>query len=343
MKRLRVGVVGLKVGKSHLADYAASKSVEEIVACDVNEQELAEVCGKYSIEKSYTDFAAMLAKEKLDAVSIALPNKLHMPMAIQALEAGCHVLCEKPMARTAAEAEKMLAASRRCGKKLMINFNQRFIPEVQAYKDLIDSGMLGEIYFARTEWHRRCGVPRWYNLTRENCGGGALIDLGVHRLDLALWLCGYPEPAWVLGNSFSKVEVQESPGFELEDFAAAMIRAKNGCMIELETSWASHRESEMVSTRLCGSKGGMLISSEGGVPKNRIFMKMDGKLANVELSKGELGNSPVGPNTGVRQAFLDAIIGDTEVPCTAEQGLVVNRIVDAIYKSAETRRPVEIC
>jgi predicted dehydrogenase len=336
--KLRVGVVGLMVGDGHVSDYIASASVEELVICDMNQQRLKEIGDKHGVKRRYADFVEMLDKEKLDAVSIALPNKLHMPMTIQALEAGCHVLCEKPMARTAAEAEKMAAAAKRAGKKLMINFNQRFHPLHQAMKGLVDAGKLGEIYFARTLWRRRRGVPRWYTLTQDNCGGGPLVDLGVHRLDLAMWLCGYPEPEWVLGNAYSKVEAQEFPDFELEDMAAAMIRMKNGAMFDLEASWASHCEGEALSTRIFGSKGGLVL--EGS--KNLFLTEIDGKLANIELVEGEFGNAPLAPTLTIRQAFLDAILNDTEVPCTPAQGLTINKILDAIYRSAKTGAPVKM-
>jgi predicted dehydrogenase len=340
-EKLRVGVVGLMIGNDHVAHYRASPTVGELVICDANPARLQEVGDKHQVQKRYADFSEMLAREKLDAVSIALPNKLHCPMTIQAIEAGCHVLCEKPMARNAGEARKMLEAARTHGKKLMINFNSRFTPYCQAVKAMIDSGRLGDIYFVRTLWHRTRGVPRWYNLTSDVCGGGALIDLGVHRLDLAMWLCGYPEPQWVLGNAFNKIEVQAYPNFELDDMSVAMIRMQNGAMLELEASWASNREGEEGATRIYGTKGGLLMRS-GSNTKNQLFLELDGKLANVELAEGQFGNSPLGPATNVRQAFLDAILNDTPVPCTPEQGLVINTILDAIYESAQTGAPVKI-
>ncbi|WP_051251146.1 Gfo/Idh/MocA family protein [Paenibacillus harenae] len=151
-RNLIVGVVGLTVGASHTKDYANSDSVKEIVLCDVNESRLSEVSDQYKISKTYTDFNKMLKEEELDAISLAVPNHMHMPLAIRAIETGVHVLCEKPMARNTAEAREMLDAARTHNKKLMINFNQRFQPECQALKSVIDEGMLGEIYYVRTIW-----------------------------------------------------------------------------------------------------------------------------------------------------------------------------------------------
>ena len=343
--KLKVGVVGLKVGNSHVTDYLASPDVAEVVLCDINENTLKTVGERHGIGKRYGSFTDMLARETPDAVSIAAPNKMHMPLTIQALEAGCHVLCEKPMARTAAEAADMIDAARKHRRKLMINFNQRFEPHHRAMKSIIESGRLGDIYFVRTTWHRRRGVPRWYTLTRDVCGGGGLIDLGVHRLDLAMWLCGYPQPEWVLGRAFSKVEIQEDPSFELDDMAVAMIRMKGGIMLELEASWAGHRESEEMKTRIYGTKGGLLlrtVPSDPASSKRQLYTEFDGKLVNVDLAEGEFGNAPLSPRMSIRQAFIDSILGDTEVPCTPEQGLTINRILDAVYASEAAGGPVEL-
>lgn len=345
---LKIGIVGLKIGNAHIKDYLESKSAAELILCDLDAKLLNEIGDMHNIKKRYTDFTEMLTKEKLDAVSICAPNKLHMPLSIQALEAGCHVLCEKPMARNAEEAEKMLLASRKCGKKLMINFNQRFSPVNQAMKSMICNGVLGEIYFARTLWHRRRGVPWWYPLTqaKEMCGGGPIIDLGVHILDCCMWWCDFPEPEWVLGNTYCKIADKEAEkhglsSFELEDMGVAMIRMKNGMCLELEASWASNREGEKIATRLYGTKGGTVICTYPDA-KSEIYMEMGGKLVNVNLAEGEFGNFPLAPKKTIRQAFLDAIINDTETPCSPAQGLVINKILDAVYESAQTGSPVKI-
>ena len=241
----------------------------------------------------------------------------------------------------------MLQVAKEHGKKLMINFNQRFDPFRQALKTMIDGGQLGDIYFARALWHRRRGVPWWYPLAngKDMCGGGPLIDLGVHVLDRTMWWCGFPEPEWVLGNTYCKIAGEDAkkrrlPDFELEDMGVAMIRMKNGTLVELEASWSSNRENEEITTQLYGSKGGAVIHQICGderATKNELYLEIDGKQCNVQLDTQSL--SPV---KTIRQAFLDAILNDTEVPCTPEQGLVVNKILDAVYKSAATGGPVKI-
>lgn len=237
----------------------------------------------------------------------------------------------------------MLQASTLYKKKLMINFNQRFLPFLRALKEIIDEGKLGNIYFARTVWHRRRGVPWWYPLSRgkEMCGGGPLIDLGVHMLDRTMWLCDFPDPEYVLGNTYTELSDTEAKqrglaGFDLEDMGVAMIRMKNGMCLELEASWASNSKAEYISTQLYGTKGGALIRVSQGNPKNEIYLEENGKQYNITLAE-----PMVSPIT-IRQAFLDAIINDTEVPCTPEQGVIINSILDAVYESAETGAPVKL-
>jgi len=347
MRKLKAAIVGLKTGASHTANYVESNYVGEVAICDTNEVKLNEVGEKYNIAKRYTDYDCMLAEEKPDIVSVTVPNFLHMPFTVKALEAGAHVLCEKPMARNTSEAGEMLRVAKQRGKKLMINFNQRFQKEVMALKSVIDSGGLGDIYFVRTVWQRRRGVPWWYPLENglTTCGGGALIDLGVHVLDRAMWLCGFPEPDWVMGNTFSKLSHEEAAtrgikNFEVEDMAVAMIRMKNGAMLELEASWAGNRKDEVVKTRILGTRGGAVLKTVIEPDRgryNKLYLEKDGELQDFDIDIDF--DRPPG---NVRQAFLDAVVNDTDVPCTPEQGLRINEILDAVYKSAESGAPVKM-
>ncbi len=340
--KLRVAVVGLTVGEFHVQDYLKSPSVMEIILCDGNRERLRIVGDKYAIAKRYTNYSEMLQKEKPNAVSLAVPNFLHCTMAIEAMESGCHVLCEKPLARNAEEAERMYAAMKRTGKKLMVNFNQRFNAECRAVKALIEEGKLGDVYFARTVWQRQRGVPWWYALERgvEVCGGGPIIDLGVHVLDRVLWFCGYPEAQSVLANTFQAIAPREAKErglkeFPLEDMGVAMLRLKNGTMVELEASWASNSGEEAIVTQIFGSRGGVLLHST------------QGNFAYLEESPSKVTTLPLNTDAfqdgyTVRQAFLDAILEDREVPCTAQEGVQLNRILDAVYQSAREGRTVEL-
>ncbi|RLJ01191.1 MAG: gfo/Idh/MocA family oxidoreductase, partial [Candidatus Aenigmatarchaeota archaeon] len=156
---LKVGVVGLGMGRGHVEAYQAHPEAEVVAICDIDEGRLGQVGDRYGIARRYMDYREMLEKEELDIVSVATPNSLHMPITVAALQAGCHVLCEKPLALNAQEAKKMVEKAEEVGRRLMVNFSYRFDPISLALKDQVNKGVLGEPYFARTVWHRRRGIP----------------------------------------------------------------------------------------------------------------------------------------------------------------------------------------
>ena len=224
-RKLRMGVIGLGMGRGHARGYHSHPQAELVALCDLDEKRLGETAEELGVEQTYTDVDAMFKKADLDGVSVALPNKLHAPMTIKALGRGLHVLCEKPMARTVREAERMLQAAQKARRNLMINFSYRFSDMSYALKDEVERGAVGDIYFGRTVWHRRRGFPGfggWF-CDKDMAGGGPLLDLGVHRLDLALWLMDYPEPVAVSGSTYdplARVEArrQRKP-YTVEDLA----------------------------------------------------------------------------------------------------------------------------
>ncbi|MFC1672300.1 Gfo/Idh/MocA family protein, partial [Planctomycetota bacterium] len=196
MDTLRVGVIGLGMGCGHVKTFQSHPNAEVVAIADVNEERLHPLKDELGVPVGYTSGEEMIRNETLDIVSVCTPNKFHKPLTLEALNAGCHVLCEKPMAMSAAEGREMVAAAKEAGKRLMINFSYRFNEQSFALKKQVDTGILGDVYFARTVWHRRRGMPGfggWFG-QKALSGGGPLIDLGVHRIDLALWLMGYPKP-----------------------------------------------------------------------------------------------------------------------------------------------------
>jgi len=342
--KLKIGVVGLGMGKNHVKGFKEHPAAEVVAAVDTNPERLAEQCKEFGIE-GYPSLEAMLQKHKLDIISIVTPNKFHKELTIYALEHGCHVLCEKPMAMNAAEAETMLQAARKADRQLGINFSYRFQPQSFAMKRLMESGELGNIYFARSVWHRRRGMPGfggWFG-QKELSGGGPLIDLGVHRLDFALWLMDYPEPEWIMAGSYnhiaSAIADREKKAFDVEDLAVAMIRFKNGAILELEASWAANiKEREQMSTRLLGTKGGLLQYNlnEGYEFASEAYLEKDGCQYDMML------HPPVPEAKSSYYSFVDAIANNRPVPAGAQQGLTVMQILDAIYRSAATGQPVKM-
>ncbi len=344
-RKLRVGIIGLGIGRMHIEGWRQHPDVEVAAIADTDESRLDAVGEEFDIAVCYTDPLAMLKTEKLDVVSICTPNKYHKDLTLAALHAGSHVLCEKPMAMNAAEGREMLAAAQKAGKRLMINFSYRFSAQSQALKAQKDAGVFGDFYFGRTVWHRRRGMPGfggWFG-TKALAGGGPLIDLGVHRLDLALWLMDYPRPTWVMGNTYNPIAgplaAASGKTFDVEDLAAGFIQFENGATLALEASWAANiQEADLMETRLLGTKAGLLQKNlnEGYTFSADIFQELNGAQVNIHV------NTPTTPALSAMHHFADAILRNVAHDAGGEQGLIVMEILDAIYESARTGKPVQI-
>ncbi len=345
MRELRIGVIGLGMGKRHIAAFRNHPAGFVAAAADLNPELLAAVRAECAIPAVYTDAHEMIARENLDVLCVAAPNYLHREFSVAGMEAGCHVFCEKPMAMNAVEAEEMLEVSRRTGKQLGIDFRFRFAPQSFAMKKLVEAGRLGEIYYGRTVWMRRHRLPGfggWFG-RKELSGGGALIDLGVHRLDLALWLMGYPEPAWVMGAASNRIAAplaeKEGKIFDVEDLATGMIRFRNGATLQIDISWASHiRELNLISTRILGTRGGLHQYNVG-----------DDYDFEVEFSSDEAGmhfdtllHPPVPECRDACWSFLDSLCGGKPYPVDPVEGVTVMRLLDALYASAAAGEPVRL-
>ncbi|HTT12479.1 MAG TPA: Gfo/Idh/MocA family oxidoreductase [Burkholderiaceae bacterium] len=343
--RLRVGVVGLGIGRKHIEGWRQHPAVEVVAIADSDPARLQAVGIEFAVAARHTSADSMLAAGGLDALSICTPNKFHKQLTLAAFAAGCHVLCEKPMAMNADEGRAMLAAAQRAGRRLMINFSYRFSAASRGLKAQVESGMFGEFYFGRSVWHRRRGMPGfggWFG-NKALSGGGPLIDLGVHRLDLALWLMGYPRPTWVLGSTHDPIArelaAQAGKTFDVEDLAAALIRFDTGATLILEASWAANiQEAELMETRLLGTRAGLLQKNlnEGYTFEAYIFTEKDGAELDIHL------HPPAVPARSGMHDFAQAILGGTPHPAPGEEGLIVMQILDAIYESARTGAPVRI-
>lgn len=344
-RKLRCGVIGLGMGKGHVRAYQAHPDAEVVAIADPDEKRLQIVGDEFKVAQRYVDAVKMLAQAKLDVVSIATPNKFHLPLTLAAFQAGCHVLCEKPMAMNAAEGRRMIAASKRARRRLMINFSYRFTEQAWALKQQVDAGILGEVYYGRTVWHRRRGMPGfggWFG-QKALSGGGPLIDLGVHRIDLALWLMGYPKPVWVMGGAWNPIAAriarEQQKAYDCEDLACGMIRFDNGAMLEVEASWAANiAEKEFMETRLLGTQAGLVQRNRNETYEfeAELYLERNGAQYDMKL------HPPV-PGAGSSYAhFINAIRDRKPHLATGEEGLIVMEILDAIYASAAKGAPVKI-
>lgn len=345
VKTLRVGVIGLGMGRGHVRGFQAHGGCKVVAVADPDDARLAQVSKEFNVPKRYASGEEMIDKEELDVVAVATPNKFHMPLTVAALRKGCHVLCEKPMAMNAAEARRMLNAARKADRRIMINFSFRFTPQSQALRREVDRGTLGDVYFCRTVWLRRRGLPGfggWFG-QKALSGGGPLIDLGVHRLDLALWMMGYPQPVWVTASTYDhlarEIAAREGKKFDVEDFAAGFVKFENGATLEIEASWAGHiKEQELMHTRWMGTSGGMVQYNvnEGYDFHAELFTERDGV-------RYDMAPHPPYPHVpSPMEHFIESIVKDTPHTATGEEGLIVMQLLDAIYESAAKGEPVKV-
>lgn len=346
MRKLRVGIVGTGniAVTAHLPVYRKRESAVELVSlCGTNEQVLHNLAKEYKIPRTYTDYQQMLKEEELDIISVCTPNHLHAPVTIAALEAGCHVFCEKPPALTVEELREMKEKAEERGLFLSFNFHHRFSGEVEALKTFMDNGEFGEVYSARVHALRRRGIPGWGSFTnKEVQGGGPLIDIGIHMLDVCLYLMGYPEPETVLGVTHQKIGKRQGVGlmgpwdpekFTIEDLAVAMIRFKNGASLTIETSFALNMEDKSImNVHLFGEKAGATVYP----PK--LFHEKHGQLVNSELPYIEEGDK----HEKSLSSFIDSCLGDKQPLVTLEQSLIVQKLINGIYESAERGKAIEL-
>ena len=373
MDKLKVGVIGcggIATLKHFPAMLKASDRMDVVACCDIIEERAAQAAGKFGSKdaKVYTDYRKLLEDKSIDVVHVLTPNVSHCALTVDALEAGKHVMCEKPMAATSADAKKMLEASRRTGKKLTIGYQNRFRRDVQVMYEACHRGDLGDIYFAEAQAVRRKGVPTWGVFPdKSKQGGGPLIDIGTHALDMTLWSMNNYKPQLITGSVFQKMKDNfegnlfgpwDPKTYEVEDSAFGFIKMENGATIILEASWAINmRKNREGNVILCGTKAGVECLGEGAGaptvpvegPGKAIFnTARNGQLVDIvpmEISgpgPADFGGDPWRVGDAELKAWHDAILNNTEPVVRPEQAFVVTQILEAVYKSAETGKSIDL-
>ena len=346
-KTLKVGVIGVGgIARTHFPGWRDSPHAEIVAFGDIKPDVLRRLGAEYNIGQLYDDSFALCAAPDIDVIDICTPNMFHMPYAVAALNAGKHVICEKPLAPTPGEIEKMIEARDRSGKLLMTAQHFRFDGASKALKAEVDAGALGQVYHARSWMLRRSGAPTGTGfIQKENSGGGPCIDIGVHILDLTLWMMGHPKPVTVSGVTQDKLA--KLPGafsnwggsipdvWDVEEFAAAFVRFDNGATLVLEVAWLLNHpklHGEDMQMWLYGDRGGahwpnnVLIKTS-----NDTRQHFDVQLHNKDSHE---------PHAKECMVFAEAIAEGRPSPVPAEQSLDVLRILDGIYRSAKTGREI---
>ncbi|MBQ8397465.1 MAG: Gfo/Idh/MocA family oxidoreductase [Clostridia bacterium] len=350
---VRVGIIGcggIANGK-HMPSLAKVKNAKMVAFCDIIEERALKAREKYGTPDCavYTDYKKLLEDKTIDVVHVLTPNRSHSTITVDALEAGKHVMCEKPMAINSAEAQKMLDAAKRTGKKLSIGYQSRHRADSLYMKAEAEAGTFGDIYYAEALAIRRRAVPTWGVFLNEyEQGGGPLIDIGTHALDLTLWMMDNYTPKYCVGTTYHALNNSVEQGndwgnwdpekFTVEDSAFGFIVMENGATINLRASWAlNYADPREAMTTICGTKAGADMINGlriNGIRNNLqyIFTPQLGAKG-AAFYDGVKGESPADREA---RMWIDAVVNDKTPFVTPEQAIVVTKILEGIYTSAKT-------
>ena len=343
--RVRVGVIGLGIGRWHLESYLALPEAKVVALCDIDGERLKTAATRYGIAKIYTDYEELCQGNSVDAVSICVPNHMHAPVAMCALEHGKHILCEKPLSASLEDGKRVLKAADQFPElKAMVAMKFRFNKDSLYVRNMVESGDLGEVYYGFSTYLRQLGgIPKmgsWFT-KKKLSGGGPLIDNGVHFLDLIWWLMGCPTPVEAFGTTYAKFGPHgkgsegwtgeaSSDIFDVEDLALATIKFENGATVMLDNAWSAFVEKEVIGMRLCGTKGGATLWPF------RICHEEDGQIISKTPDLTEVESE------SQFKHFIDCILNDKQPTSTIEQGVTLLRMLDAIYRSAAAGKSVAV-
>lgn len=350
MSELKIGLIGTgSISESHLQAYQANTKVQLVAVCDLNEDRARDTANKYHIPNVYTDYRELLASPEVDAVSICTWNNSHAEISIAALQAGKHVLCEKPLCKTVDEALQIEQAARESGKLLQVGYVRRHASNIAVLKKFIDAGDLGEIYYAKASLLRRLGNPGGWFADRARSGGGPLIDIGVHAIDLCWYLMGKPKVKSVSGNTYHKLgnrsNIQNYDFYQaadydaahntVEDMANALIRFENGASLMVDVSFALHAKENSALINIYGDKGGAEIE-----PVLSIVTERHDTIINIDPQISAPGFDFQAAFDREISHFVDSCLGLTETNSPVEDGVEMMKILNAIYQSAAEGREI---
>ena len=351
-KKLRIAIIGCGgISQAHLKAYAEIPEVEIVAGCDIKQECLDRMNKEWNVpvKSLYKDWKEMIKKEKLDAVDICTPNGVHCAPAIDACNAGLHVMVEKPMAMNVSECKKMVAAAKKNKVKLSVGFQQRYHDNADFLMRAREAKKFGDIKFVKVQALRRRGIPNWGVFgQKELQGGGPMIDIGVHMIELAHYIMGQPKPVAVSGNIWTYLgnkkpdAVSQWPNWDyktytVEDLAVGQVRFENGAVMQIESSFAAHIEKDVHNVTFMGTKGG------GSFRPATIYTDQDGTMVNI--TPGFLPNPDNNWSALFKrklQNWVDAILKGTPMLADAEEGMVIQKILNGLYDAAEAGKEIEI-
>ncbi|KRG15424.1 Gfo/Idh/MocA family protein [Lederbergia galactosidilytica] len=350
MSKIKIGVIGAgSISESHLNAYANNDKVELYAICDLNEERAKAKAEKYGASKTYVDYHDLMNDQEIDAVSICTWNNSHADIAIAALNSGKNVLVEKPMTTSMEKAYEMEETVKRTGKKLQVGFVRRYASNTQVLKKFIEEDDLGEIYYAKATCIRRLGNPGGWFSDVERSGGGPLIDIGVHVIDVLWYLMGCPKVKSISGNTYNKLgnrkniknlSFYKAADYDpdkntVEDMANAMIRFENGASLLVDVSFTLHAKQDEISVKLYGTKGGAEVE-----PSLAIVTEKYDTMLNLAPQVDSVTFDFVQAFQAEIDHFVDVCLGEKETLSPVADGVEMTKILSGIYESAEKGKEI---
>lgn len=352
MKPIRTAVIGTgSISDFHLKSYARHPDAELVAVCDLNAERARKKADQFGAAKSYSDYKELLADPDIDAVSVCTWNNTHAEISIAALRAGKHVLVEKPLCTTVEEALRIREAVEETGKQLMIGYVRRYDPNARLLKEFVDKGEFGDLYYAKASSIRRHGNPGGWFADRSRSGGGPLIDIGVHMIDLCWYMMGRPKAVTVSGNTYRKLgnraNIRNLSHYKaadwdpkvntVEDLASAMIRFENGASLQVDVSFALHAQKDEASIKLYGDKGGFEID-----PEIVIVTEKHDTILNVTPQTDHRGFHFEAAFQSEIDHFIECVREGRKPISPVEDGVEMMKILNAVYESAERREEIRL-
>lgn len=343
-KKIKVGIIGAGniAQNAHIPAYLKQDDVEIVAICDLNLERAEEVAKKHNIKYALGSIEELIEIDEIDAVSVCVWNNAHAKSVIAAAKAGKHILCEKPMAMNVAEAEEMKEAVEESGVVFLMGFTNRYRSDAMAIKEIADSGQLGDIYYAKTGWFRRRGTPLGWFTDLSKAGGGPVIDIGVHVIDLTWHFMGKPRPVSIIAKTYNKIGDYKTKGvgrwealdtdvdvFDTEDSASGFIKFENGASMSFDVSWAINGRNTDIYSEIFGDKAGASLNPF------MIYGENEGYLVDSAPTIDEENNF----ENEIRH-FIDCIKTGEEPMSTLEDGLTVQKMLNGIYDSARLDKEI---
>lgn len=345
-KKVRVAIIGAgNISRAHIKGYQADDRVKLVGVCDINLERAQKTKEANDMKYAFKDYKELLAQEDIDAVSVCTWNNSHAEITIAAAKAGKHVMCEKPMAMTAEEAQAMADAVKESGTVYVMGFTRRHMDQSKVITDFLNDGAFGEVYYAKVKEIRRRGTPLGWFTDKDKSGGGPIIDIGVHSIYTTWYMMGKPEPISVSAQIHSKIGDYQTKmvgrwtafdtddlKYTVEDSGEGMIRFDNGAVMIFENSWAINGEGSGMNVRIYGTKGGATLEPL------KIYQEQNGYLLDAE----PYINVKTDAFSNETAHFIDCILDGIEPITSAEDGIKIQKILNGIYKSAELGEEVKL-